>query len=152
MPYDQRKQVLEELAQIAGNLQLSPTHEESFARKVQVTSGELLEAVGHFQAPNARVAEARVGLEQVVREALHLGWAMYTSPAEWVVDFARQGSRFNSHAMINRDHHIVGNPRDLERRNFRVKLAITPTVVRRDVSGAALLVAALHHGHVLLMA
>ena len=70
---------------------------------------------------------------------------------EWVVDFTRLGARFNSHAMVNRDHLISGNSRDLERRNFRVKLAITPTIVKRDVSGAALLVVALHHAHVILM-
>ena len=151
MPYDQRKQVIEKLAQVALDLKQRPTWSSFFAEKLRTASAELLSAVGKFQAMNCREAEARVGLRQVVQEALLLGWAMNESPAEWVVDLTRLGARFNSHAMVNRDHLLSGNSRDLERRNFRVRLAITPTIVKRDVSGAALLVVALHHAHVILI-
>ena len=147
-----RREILEEVAGVAAQMKAQPQYTAFLQQKLRSTSGGLLHPVGHFLALDSRGAEARLALDPIVREALTLGFLMYASPVEWVVEFPRLGAKFNSRSMVNRDPMIAGDPLELERRNIRVKLAITPTVIRRDVSGPVLMVSTLHLGHVLLMA
>ncbi|KAI9818625.1 MAG: hypothetical protein M1832_004398 [Thelocarpon impressellum] len=151
-PTQVRKQILEELAEIANNIKTQQHYAAFIKHKINLTSGQLYTLVGFLQAKNTRTGESRLLFDQIVHEALQLGSEMFASPVEWVIDFPKLGSKYNSHSMINRDPVMNGNPLELERRNIRVKLAITPTVIYRDVAGAALLVSTLHSGHVLLMA
>ncbi|KAI9839788.1 MAG: hypothetical protein M1838_004257 [Thelocarpon superellum] len=152
MAHHARHHVMMELCAIEKHLKQQPGYEAFWAHKTAEAVEHLFSVVGPLATVNESVNEAKQALEALAREAMRLTSLMSSMPVQWVVEFPRAGAKFTAHSMVNRDHVIGGPTRDLERRNFRVSLAITPSIVMRDVANGALLMSTLSSAHVLLLA
>lgn len=75
---------------------------------------------------------------------------MHSSPLTFQVYFPETGSKFNSSSMIAKDRPGT-NPMQLQIKQVRVKLVITPVITLRDDRGTTIKAKNLHHATCLLM-
>ena len=108
---------------------------------------EMLIKLAPLMAP--RRNRAYEDLHEIHKKATFLAMNMLSVPLEWKIEFPKINELFVPNSMINRDPVIAGPQHQLTK--ARVKLAVTPVIIKRDQTGPSVLATQEHMAHVLLM-
>jgi hypothetical protein len=95
-------------------------------------SGQLRKLLKDVLNQNAYHPNAGRDLARIVVGAFELGQAMFISGRMFPSWFPDTGSRFQNTSMINMDLRIGLTPMQLQIRQMRIKLAITPVITMRS--------------------
>ncbi|KAI9765636.1 MAG: hypothetical protein M1835_007339 [Candelina submexicana] len=142
-----RRAIVEELANIAQAANADPKHQEFLVERCQQMTMEMMNKLSPLMGTGLNRAYA--DLHDIQKKALLLAMNMLTGPFEWKIDYPLINALYVPHSMVNRDPVIAGEPHMLAR--TRVKLAVTPIIIRRDQSGPSVIATQEHMANVLLM-
>ncbi|KAI9721294.1 MAG: hypothetical protein M1812_002456 [Candelaria pacifica] len=146
-PVARRRAIVEELANIALTVAEDVQHMEFLLDRTQQIAMEMMTKLAPLLGTGVNRAYAE--LHQLQKKTLLLAMAMLKCQVEWKVDFPKTGDYFVDQSMVNRDPFIAGDPSTLLR--MRVKLGVTPVIIKRDQSGPSVIATQEHMPHVLLM-
>lgn len=89
-------------------------------------------------------------LSNIVGAAWDTSIKLYASGMSFQVTFPECGARFSATSMLSRDEPNM-SPTDLQARQLRVKLVMTPVIILRDDRGFGIKAKMLHPANVLVM-
>ncbi|KAI9734188.1 MAG: hypothetical protein M1818_006605 [Claussenomyces sp. TS43310] len=121
------------------------------AHRLSQHTKELRGLLGPLLNKNVARADAGRDIGGMTVHAFDLSVRMHTSGWSFQFIFPECASKFGSTSMICRDSSITDTPLDLQIRQARLKLVITPVVTMRDDRGLSIRVKQLHCANVLTM-
>lgn len=126
-------------------------------RKFALASEDLYTMLTHMMMPSADRDLAHQNLEKILRRAFRISLAMQSSPVEWYFDYPAADTRFDSRLHRNRDtvlHEPVITPllHGAILLDVRIKIAMTPTIIKRDHGAQAHYIITVRDPDVLLTA
>lgn len=122
------------------------------AHRLSQHTKQLREWVGPMLNSTVKRGDAGKDIGAIIVHAFDLSVRMHTSGWSFQLMFPDCGSKFGSTSMVCRDELITETPLDLQIRQVRLKLVITPVVTIRDDRGVSIRVKQLHCANVLIVA
>ncbi|KAI9845910.1 MAG: hypothetical protein M1837_004446 [Sclerophora amabilis] len=146
-----KKQLMDEQATLVKNITSTSDWTNHLNGKFNKKSSELYYLVTPLLTTSARDEVVRPGFNKFIRQGFDIAVTMYSAPIEWILKFPAAGEKFSSHIMVNEDRDFPEAATELDRRHLRVKIGITPNIIKRDNSGPSLVVLTMHKAGALLM-
>ncbi|KAI9763651.1 MAG: hypothetical protein M1840_000365 [Geoglossum simile] len=148
-----RKAALMDLAAVSTHIRGSIRWQEFLQSLFMKHTFELWSIVEPLLPNAVNRSKANADLSVFVRESVKLAGRMVgdTPGQEWTMLFPRVGMLFRGEEMVDRSGLAVGEPTAPHNRNLRVKLSVTPTVVRRGYVGVSIVAEMVHRANVILM-
>jgi hypothetical protein len=148
-----RKAALMDLAAVSAYIRGSTRWHEFLQMLFMKHTFELWSIMEPLLPRDVNRSKANADLSAFVRESVKLAGRMVgDAPGyEWTMVFHRTGVLFKGAEMVDRSAMIAGDPAAPQNRNLRVKLSVTPTIVRREYIGMSIVADTMHRANVLLM-
>jgi hypothetical protein len=148
-----RKAALMDLAAVSTHIRGSIRWQEFLQSLFMKHTFELWSIVEPLLPSAVNRSKANADLSVFVRESVKLAGRMVgDAPGqEWTMLFPRVGTLFRGEEMVDRSGLAVGEPTASHNRNLRVKLSVTPTIVRRGYVGVSIVAEMVHRANVILM-
>ncbi|KAI9779537.1 MAG: hypothetical protein M1839_007345 [Geoglossum umbratile] len=148
-----RKAALMDLAAVSTQIRSSIRWQEFLQSLFMKHTFELWSIVEPLLPNAVNRPKANADLSIFVRESVKLAGRMVgDAPGqEWTMLFPRVGTLFRGEEMVDRSGLVAGEPTAPHNRNLRVKLSVTPTIVRRGYVGVSIVAGMVHRANVILM-
>ncbi|KAH0565758.1 hypothetical protein GP486_000855 [Trichoglossum hirsutum] len=148
-----RKAALMDLAAVSAHIRGSPRWHEFLQMLFMKHAFDLWSIMEPLLPKDVNRSKANADLSIFVRESVKLAARMVgDAPGyEWTMVFHRAGVVFKGVEMVDRSAMIIGDPTASQNRNLRVKLSVTPTIIRREYVGMSIVAETMHRANVLLM-
>ncbi|MCJ1336651.1 hypothetical protein MMC09_001929 [Bachmanniomyces sp. S44760] len=150
MPDHSKRGAMQASADTVKCMQGKPGFNDWLDSKARTMSASLHGILGPLLPPT--IDQASTDLVYLVTHAFRISVKMHMRPMIYDISFPKvnQHAYFNPSTMLNRDPMITDDPLSIQRKQYRVRLVVSPIVVITDLLTPVLNPKTVHHAEVLL--
>jgi hypothetical protein len=145
-----RQQLINRQVRVVNDVLAEQTYEKFHISMLNFQSKRLRDMIGPVINKGSSRGAAGRDLGAIAMHAYNLSLNMYTSHLTFQIYFPPTADKFNASTMVSKDHPTL-NPLELQIKQMRLKLVITPVVTMRDDRGTTIKAKSLHNSSVLIM-